>query len=124
MSDQFLKDQLFSKLMKNSKLEMPFSDFEERTMARIKQENDAKSSLSIYKKLAVLFFIIGTGFGFLITYFLSLSITSVLGVSSDTLLLLCRTIYVLIVITQLDSIIGLFSASSEHHFIFNTKKKQ
>ena len=109
MSDQYPKDHLFSKLMKNSKLELPFSDFEERTMARIKQQIVVKKSLTIYKKLAVFFFIIGTVFGFLLTYFLSLPQTTIVGISSDTVLLSCRTAYVLIVLTLLDNIVGLFS---------------
>jgi hypothetical protein len=114
MPDKMPTDQFFSEMMKNSKLVMPFSDFEERTMARINKEIVVKSSVSRHKKLAVLFFIIGTGFGFLLTFFLSLPEISIAGIPSDTLLLVCRLVYVFIVLTQLNSITGLFSKTDKY----------
>ena len=115
MPDKMPNDQFFSEMMKNSKLVMPFSDFEERTMARINKEIMVKSSVSKYKKLAVLFFIIGTGFGFLLTFFLSSPEIKIAGIPSDTLLLICRLLYVFIVLTQLNAITGLFSKPANHH---------
>lgn len=109
MPDKLPSDHIFSRLLKHSRLEMPFSDFEERTMARIKKESLAKSSLTRHKNLAVLFFILGTGFGFALTFYLSLPETNIAGIPSDTLLLLCRAAYVFVVLTQLNSITGLFS---------------
>ena len=103
------KDQSFSEIMKKSKLAMPFSDFEERTMARINKENILKDSVSRYRTLAVFFFIIGTGFGFIITYFLSLPKAGIFGVPPDTILLVCRCGYVFLVLTQLNSILKLFT---------------
>jgi hypothetical protein len=116
MPDQLPTDQSFSEMMKMSKLTMPFSDFEERTMARIDKENVLKISVSKYKKLAVLFFIMGTGFGFVITYFLSLPEINIVGIPSDTILLICRLGYVLLVLTQLNHILKLFSKSGNYRF--------
>jgi hypothetical protein len=116
MSDQYPKTQLFSKIMQNSRLEMPFSDFEERTMARINQEIIVKRSLSKYKKLSTLFFIIGAGLGFGITYLLSLPQATIAGISSATILLICRTVFVLVALIQLESIIGLLSKSGNYSF--------
>ena len=116
MSNQLPKDQSFSEMMKKSKLAMPFSDFEERTMARIYKENIVKVSVLKYKKLAVLFFIMGTGFGFATTYFLSLPETTIVGIPSDTILLVCRLSYVLLILTQLNSILKLFSKSGGYRF--------
>jgi hypothetical protein len=116
MLNQFPKDQSFSEMMKKSRLAMPFSDFEERTIARIHRENILKGSTSKYKKLALLFFIMGTGFGFATTYFLSLPKTSIVGIPSDTILLVCRLSYVFLILTQLNSILKLFSKSGNYRF--------
>jgi hypothetical protein len=116
MLSQFQKDQSFSEMMKKSKLAMPFSDFEERTIARIHKENIFKHSISKYKKLAILFFIMGTGFGFATTYFLSLPNTSIADMSSDTILLVCRLSYVFLILTQLNAILRQFSKSSDYRF--------
>jgi hypothetical protein len=115
MPDKLPSDQLFSELMKHSKLVMPFSDFEERTMARINKESLIKSSVAKHKKLAVLFFVMGTGFGFILTFFLSLKETNIAGIPTDTLLLTCRLVYVFVVLTQLNSITRLFSKSGSYH---------
>lgn len=114
MSDNIPKDQLFSEIMRKSRLSMPFSDFEEKTMLRISRERSAKHALEKYKSLAVLFFIMGTGFGFGLTYFLSLPETSFAGIPSDTLLLLCRLVYVFVVLTQFNSISKLFSKTRSY----------
>ena len=108
-------DKLFSAMMKNSKLEMPFSDFEERTMARINREVIADTSVSTYKKLAVLFFVMGTGFGLFITCFLSLPKT-LAGISSDNILLIFRVAFLLLVLTQLDNLLTLFSKTGKLNF--------
>jgi hypothetical protein len=115
MPDNLPSDQLFSDIMKHSKLAMPFSDFEERTMARINRESFVKSSVAKNKKLAVLFFLMGTGFGFVLTFFLSLPQTNVAGIPSQNLLLICRLVYVFVVLTQLNSITGLFSKPGKYH---------
>ncbi|SMD18679.1 hypothetical protein SAMN04488101_12813 [Pedobacter nyackensis] len=115
MLDKLPSDQFFSEMMKHSKLVMPFSDFEERTMARINKESLVKRSVAKHKKFAVLFFVIGTGFGFVLTFFLSLTETNIVGIPSDTLLLICRLIYVFVVLTQLNSITALFSKSGNYH---------
>lgn len=105
MSDP--NDELFTKIMRKSQLQVPFSDFEERTMFLIKQETVVESSLSKYKKLATLFFILGTGFGFVITYFLSMPQNIIMGVPSSSILNICRALYVLLVLTQLNNLLAL-----------------
>ncbi|TFF33983.1 hypothetical protein [Mucilaginibacter psychrotolerans] len=115
MSNLLPKDQSFSEMMKKSKLAMPFSDFEERTIALIYKENALKSSTSKYKRLAILFFIMGTGLGFTVTYFLSLPKASIAGIPSDTILLVCRVSYILLILTQLNAILKLFSKARDYH---------
>jgi hypothetical protein len=108
MNNQFPTDKQFAQLMRNSKLEMPFSDFEDKVMARVHQQAVAKNAISIYKKLALVFFIIGAGAGLLVTWLLSIPVATIGGVQSTTVLLIVRTAYVLLVLTQLDTIISLF----------------
>lgn len=109
MSNKNPNDQLFSDAMKRSKLSMPFSDFEERMMARIHREEVARDSMAIYRKLAMFFFSCGTIVGFVLTYFLTLPDMGMMGMSSDTVVLLCRLMYVSIVLIQLNSILKFFS---------------
>jgi hypothetical protein len=116
MPNQLPTDQSFSEMMKRSKLAMPFSDFEERTMARINKESIVKSAMLKYKRLAVFFFIMGTGVGFILTYFLSLPETNNLGIPSDAILHICRLGYVFLVLTQLNYILKLFSKSGNYRF--------
>lgn len=114
ISEEPRSDQFFSEIMKHSKLVLPFSDFEERVMTRISKETQIDRSVAKHKKLAVLFFLSGTGFGFILTFFLTLSETTIAGISSDSLLLICRLLYVFIVLTQLNSITGLFAKSGKY----------
>jgi hypothetical protein len=115
MPDKLPTDQYFSEMMKQSKLVMPFSDFEEKTMARINMESLVKNPLAKNKKLAVLFFVLGTGFGFVLTFFLSLENPSIEGIPSETLLLICRLVYVFVVLSQLNSVSRLILKPGNYH---------
>ena len=120
MSDP--NDKLFAQIIQKSRLKVPFSDFEERTMFLINQETLVESSLSKYKKLAALFFILGTGFGFVLTYFLSLPQKTIIGISSNSILVICRALYVLLVLTQLNDLLPLLFPKGSSYLLSKNSK--
>jgi hypothetical protein len=100
-------DRVFSKMMQKSRLEMPYSDFEDNVMRRIEVESKFQRSISKSTQLSVLFFLLGTGFGLMINIFLSQSGTAFFGIYSDKIILFSQAAYILLVVTQLEKILRL-----------------
>lgn len=108
--DEAQNEKLFSAMMKSSRLEMPFDDFEDRVMLHLQQETALENSTSVYRKWSVVFFVVGIGLGLFINNFLSLYQT-IAGIPSQSVLLAFRIAFVLIILKQLDNLLGLFSKS-------------
>ncbi len=100
-------DKAFYQLMQQSRLHMPFSDFEDKTMQKIYQEERHKKSISQDIKLSTFFFIIGTAFGILVSILLPKLEGSFLGISPDKLLLPFQVIFIVLLLTQLESLVKL-----------------
>jgi anaerobic C4-dicarboxylate transporter len=92
-----MNEEQFSKLMEHSRLKMPFSDFEERTMARIQREKEVKIASHRYRKLSWLFFVLGAVIGALATGL----VTRLPGMEGDTFGLFCKLAYVLLLVAGL-----------------------
>ena len=103
----------FSSFMQKSKLELPFSDFEDNTMKRIQADLKYRSSIKRSFLISVVFFVLGTGFGLIVNSTLSNAHGSIMGVSSDKLLLWFQLIFVFIVLTQSENIFRLFTKLKE-----------
>lgn len=97
----------FSKLMKRSKLEMPYSDFEENVMHRIRKEVLHRKVFSTDIKISFFFFLLGTVFGLQVNFSLQHSQQTIFGISAETTLLLFQVIFVLLFLTQLENFIKL-----------------
>lgn len=96
-------------IMKMAKIEMPFSDFEERLMLDIEKIEINKKSLSKTKAYALIFFIAGIVFGFGLNYLLT-DLMSSAGLSTavkNVLLLLSQIMYVLLIVLFSDKIYAL-----------------
>ncbi len=74
------------KLISKSKLEIPFSDFEERVMQSIKKEVDNQKVINRNIRLSWLFFTLGTAFGLLLSVILS-PVSTILGFPVSKLIL-------------------------------------
>lgn len=98
----------FSDLMQKGKLEMPFTDFEDNTMRQICAELKYKRAIKRNFKISFIFFILGTGFGLIVNSILSNADAFILGIASDTFLLVFQLIFVLAVLTQSENIYKLF----------------
>ena len=98
----------FSTLMKRSKLEMPYGDFEENVMHRIRKEVLHKKVFSTDIKISFFFFLLGTIFGLHANSILQRSQQTILGISAESTLLIFQVIFVLLFLTQLENFIKTF----------------
>ena len=103
----------FSSFMQKSKLEMPFSDFEDNTMKRIQTDLKYRTSIMRSFHVSVIFFVLGTSFGLIVNSVLSNTHGSIMGISSDKILLWFQLVFVFIVLTQSENIFRLFTKLRE-----------
>ena len=102
-----MNEQQFSELMRHSRLKMPFSDFEERTMARIHREQQVKTASRRYRKLSWVFFVLGAVVGALATGFVS----ALPMMDSGSWVLGCQLGYVVLLLTALNYLLRSKSTS-------------
>ncbi|MCF6356430.1 MAG: hypothetical protein L3J54_01370 [Draconibacterium sp.] len=100
-----MKEREFKNMMKNTKLEIQFPDFENNVMEQI-QVNEA-SRRSVLKNLQIswIFFFIGIFFGIFATQFLADIHIPNLGENSKIILLIVEILIVFVVAFQFDSLI-------------------
>lgn len=99
----------FSSFMQKSKLELPFSDFEDVTMKRIQADAKYKTSIKRSFQISVVFFVLGLGFGLVVNSVLSDDNGAIMGVPSDKLLLWFQLVFIFAVLTQAENIFRLFT---------------
>ncbi len=97
-----MNEQAFKELMALSRLQQPFSDFEECMMLRIAKERQVKTAAHRYRKIAWLFFALGTLLGGIATFFIS----ALPGFNSETFQLGCRLIYVTLLLLALNHLLS------------------
>ncbi|NPA36978.1 MAG: hypothetical protein GXO47_09030 [Chlorobi bacterium] len=69
--DNSNKDDRLKELLGSSRLEMPFPDFEDKVMDRIKEEVREGKAIDKNLRLSWIFFALGTAFGLLLSVILS-----------------------------------------------------
>lgn len=101
-----LDDKKIKVLLKESKLEMPFSDFEESMMARIQSFERQQAKANQSRFFALLSFLIGTVFGFILNFMLSNNLNWI-STSIDvqnSFYLLSQIIYVVLILLFSDKL--------------------
>ena len=93
-----MDEQEFSELMQHGRLKMPFSDFEERTMARIQKERKVRETSARYRKLSWIFFLLGAVLGALATGF----VTALPVRGDEPLVLACQLGYIILLLAALN----------------------
>ncbi len=106
-------DETFSKLMSNSKLIVPFTDFDDKIMGLIEKNAVKKASISRDLKFAWIFFIIGSLFGIILTLVLPKIQEPILGVQLDRLKIPFLIIFSFLILTQLDSLIEFYNRQKQ-----------
>jgi hypothetical protein len=109
MRDINSEDFILREIISKSKLEIPFSDFEDNVMRSIDKRFVKKESLRRDFKLSCFFFITGSIFGIIVSIILPIFQRSILGISSEKLSIIFMVIFSLVFLTQLESLMNLYT---------------
>jgi len=96
---------LFREILAQSKLEVPFPDFEDNVMLKIEKENSFQRSVSKDVKLSWFFFIAGSVFGIAISLMLPRMQSPILGINPQKLAIFFQMIFVILLFTQFETLI-------------------
>ena len=98
-------DDIFVDLIKNSKLEMPFSDFEDVVMQQIEENITQKNEISKQLRLSKFFFIIGSLFGITISILLSKIQEPIFNINPNIISLVFQITFATLFFTQIENYI-------------------
>jgi len=101
----------FYEIMAQSKLEVPFPDFEDNVVLQIEKENSFQRSVSKDVKLSWLFFVAGSVFGIIISLILPRMQTLIFGIEPQKLAIFFQMIFVLLLFTQLETLLRFIKKS-------------
>jgi hypothetical protein len=113
MKENNTDETFFREIMSESKLKVPFSDFDDNVMTLIEKKFSRKASISRDLKLSWIFFIIGSVFGIIISIVLPDIHEPVLGIQIDKLTIPFQIIFTLLLISQLDNLISFYNKRSQ-----------
>lgn len=100
--DELEKNDAFAEVMAKSKLEMPFSNFEDTVMQQIAEEVTRKKSISKQLRLSQFFFVLGSVFGFIIAMLLSQIEAPVFGIDQNIIALTFQILFATLFFTQIE----------------------
>jgi len=106
------EERYFKELMSQSKLEMPFSDFEDNVMMQIEQKIVQTQGITRDIKLSWLFFIAGSVFGIMISWILTRIPQKILGIDPKNLAICFQIIFAVLLFTQIEALLGLLKKNS------------
>lgn len=98
-------DDFFREIMSKSRLDLPFSDFEDNVMMQIENKVLHHHSLSKELKLSWIFFIAGSVFGTVISCILAQLHEPIFGIKPVNLTILFAIVFASIMFTQIDTLI-------------------
>jgi ABC-type bacteriocin/lantibiotic exporter with double-glycine peptidase domain len=101
------EDKVLKTMLQKSRLEMPFSDFEARTMSKIKEEASNNKSIIYNLRLSWLFFCLGTIFGILSAIILIHSDALVFGIKVSSLSTPVYILVGLVFFFQIEQLLGM-----------------
>ena len=101
------KEKFVQELMAKSERKMPFDDFEDKLMQQIHKEANTSRSFLKDVRLSWLFFIVGTVFGLVLNILVAEMNTTIFGMPSQRLLLIVQVLFVMLLLSQFDRLIGL-----------------
>ena len=102
-----IEENFFKEIMSKSKLELPFSDFEDNVMIQIEENILHQPAFSKDIKLSWIFFITGSVFGIAISLILPLIHESILGIQPSTLAIGFQIVFTILLFTQMDVLLKL-----------------
>jgi hypothetical protein len=96
----------FREIMLQSRLEMPFPDFEDRVMIQI-ENKPLSQGYSKEIKLAWIFFIAGSVFGMIISWILPAMQEKIFGIDPKNIAICFQIIFVVLLFTQIETLLEL-----------------
>jgi len=109
------EEKLIRELMRKSEAKMPFSDFEDKLMGKIHQEEKVIRSFRKDIKLSWFFFAVGTLFGLFLSTIAGEKNETILGFPSQPMILLVQALFVVFSLSLFDKLIGLTGKKNEAH---------
>ena len=108
MKESNSDETFFREIMSKSKLNVPFSDFEDNIIRAIKKKSSKKKSILRDMKLSWLFFILGSTFGITISIVLPGIKDSILGIPLDRLAVPFFIIFSFLLLTLFDNLLKFY----------------
>ncbi|SDL03302.1 hypothetical protein SAMN05421823_104193 [Catalinimonas alkaloidigena] len=108
MSSSSPPDETLATLLRKSKLQLPFSDFEDRVLQRIAIETELKKGVRRNIHLSMLFFALGTVLGVFLSLTLPEMLTKVGNLPIDQLVRWFQVVFVLLTISLLERVLTLW----------------
>lgn len=113
MKENMSEETFFREIMSKSKLEVPFSDFDDNVMMAVEKKVSRKESISGDLKLSWIFFIIGSVFGIAVSIALPAIREPVFGLHLNNLLIPFQIVFVLLLVSQLDNLVSFYNKRSQ-----------
>ena len=108
MEDNSKDEAFFREIMSKSKLEIPFSDFDDKLMELILKRHSKKPSITRDIRLSWIFFILGSTFGIIISIILPRFEQTIFGIPTEDFKLLFLIIFAFLLVTQFDSLMDIY----------------
>ena len=108
MKETDTEETFFHEIMSKSKLEMPFSDFDDKVMGLIKKRHLKNVFISKDLKLSWIFFILGSTFGIVVSIILPKIQEPIWGIHLDILRIPSLIILAFLLMTHLDNLIDFY----------------
>jgi len=108
MKDTDSQDDIFYKeIMAKSRLDLPFSDFEDNIMNQIENKILHQNTFSKEIKLSWVFFIAGSVFGIIISLILPKLQKSIMGIQPANFAIFFQIVFTSLLFTQIDTLLKL-----------------
>jgi len=108
MKESDTEETFFKEIMLKSKLEVPFSDFDDKVMGLIKKRHSQNASISRDLKLSWIFFILGSTFGIAVSIILTQIQEPIMGIQLSILRIPLLIIFAFLLMTHFDSLIDYY----------------
>ncbi len=101
------QEELIRMIMSKSPAEIPFDDFEEKLMEKIRNEAEHSCILLKNVRLSWFFFVAGTLLGILLSSFAGQINETIFGFSVQRITFVVQVIFIIILLVQADRLFGL-----------------
>lgn len=98
-------ENFFKEIMSKSRLDLPFSDFEDNVMMQIETKVLHQNKWSKELRLSWIFFFVGSVFGIILSIFISKLHEPIFGVQPANLTLFFSIVFAAVLFTQIDTLI-------------------